>query len=85
LFRKAAINKHRRKKSTNESEGKKAKQKFDAAFGIIFRIIKRFQRNKQKYFLFFSLKNQNSGSDLILHNGALLPDSHEGDPGRLLV
>jgi hypothetical protein len=41
-------------KSTNETEGN-PEQKFDAAFGTIFRISKHFQRSKQKHKDDFSL------------------------------
>jgi hypothetical protein len=40
---------------TNERKGK-PKQKFDAAFGTNFRIIKCFQRSKQKLHVDFSLE-----------------------------
>jgi hypothetical protein len=43
------------KKSTNESKGK-PEQKFDAAFGTIFRINKCSQRSKQKLHINFSLE-----------------------------
>jgi hypothetical protein len=43
-----------RKKSTNESIGK-LEQKFDAAYGQIFRISKCFQRSKQIILISFSL------------------------------
>ncbi len=42
----SAMNVHWRK-STNESEGK-PEQKFDVAFGTVFKISKYFQRSKQK-------------------------------------
>ncbi len=44
-----------RKKSTNESKGK-LEQKFDAAYGTIFRISKCFQRSNQKLHINFSLE-----------------------------
>jgi hypothetical protein len=44
-----------RKKSTNESKGKEGK-KFDAAYGTTVRIIKYFQRSKQKPHINFSLE-----------------------------
>jgi hypothetical protein len=54
LFQKPALNVHW-KKLTNESKGKPG-QKFDAAFGTIFRIDKCFQRSKQKLHINFSLE-----------------------------
>jgi hypothetical protein len=42
-------------KITNESKGK-PEQKFDAAYGTIFRINKCFQRSKQKLHINFSLE-----------------------------
>jgi hypothetical protein len=42
------------RKSTSESE-RKHKQKFDAAFGTIFRIMKCFQKSKQKLHICFSV------------------------------
>jgi hypothetical protein len=44
-----------KKKLTNESK-EKPEQKFDAAFGTIFRISKCFQRSKQKLHIDFSLE-----------------------------
>jgi hypothetical protein len=41
------------KKSTNGSKGK-YKQK-DAAFGTIFKVIKCFQKSKQKFYIYFPL------------------------------
>jgi hypothetical protein len=43
------------KKLTNERKGK-PEQKFDAAFGTIFRISKSFQRSKQNLHINFSLE-----------------------------
>jgi hypothetical protein len=43
------------KKSTNESKGK-LEQKFDAAYGTIFRISKCFQRSNEKLHINFSLE-----------------------------
>jgi hypothetical protein len=34
----------------------KPEQKFDAAFGTVFRITKCFQRSKQKHYIYFSLE-----------------------------
>jgi hypothetical protein len=44
-----------RKKSTNESK-EKPEQKFDAAYGTVFRISKYFQRRKQKLHINLSLE-----------------------------
>jgi hypothetical protein len=44
------------KKSTNENEGK-PEQKFYAAFGISFRISKRFRRRKLNLIIIFLYKN----------------------------
>jgi hypothetical protein len=52
LFRKPAMNVHWRN-STNQREGL-SEQKFDAAYGTIFRISKCFQRSKQKLYIYFS-------------------------------
>jgi hypothetical protein len=43
------------KKSTNESKGK-PEQKFDSAYGTIFRISKCFQRRNEKLHINFSLE-----------------------------
>ncbi len=42
-------------KMANESEGK-LEQKFDAAFGTIFRFSKSFQSSKEKRYIYFSLE-----------------------------
>jgi hypothetical protein len=44
-----------RKKSTNDSK-RKLKQKFDAAYGTIFRISECFQRSKQQLHINFSIE-----------------------------